>query len=311
MAPATRTAKVSTRTPSKSGTKKPRGTVVADARGGKTTSECEAPAEGTPVPAMAMPEALHAYHDQVVGQLGAASILLGCTHEIWLASIEGRTPNADSDDLPVLAGERMRGAWELPRAIFNARTPAIDPALTLAHLRRDGRSIVVADTIASHWHDAALNACWAWGNRWREDLRASGGDVHRAARRFAQWWRRLEGDSERWPSPDRLRAEADLEYRAAVAEPPRGEALGGIHAAHKPGGYTKRELVEEAKTIRETFGSRTFDTYREKARIPAPEANGRGQQHRFTNAAIRALADAIEDGPDGRAIAKAWRQLIE
>lgn len=304
MAPASRTADTKP-TPTQRGKKKPPSPANGPG-GGKTTSVCEASVEGTPVPAMAMPDALHVYHDHVVAQLGAASILFGDAHDFWLASLEGRALRPDSVETLALAGERMRGAWALPPAIFNARTPSIDPALTLAHLRRGGRPIVVADSGASHWHDAALNACWAWGSRWRADLRASGGDVHRAARRLAQWWRRLEGDSERWPSPERLRAEADLEYRAAVLK--RDD---GLNAGRHARSIKAHQLYGMPGTGGMDTG--TFAKIRNAAGLDLGLTRHNARNQEFTASELRRLIQALEDGRyiDGiKAQADRWRHEL-
>ncbi|MFI4915651.1 MAG: hypothetical protein ACIAS6_03970 [Phycisphaerales bacterium JB060] len=65
-----------TTTPSKSGTKNPRGSVGAGTRGGKTTSVCEAPVQGSePITPRAF---LELYHERALHQIDACRGLLSC-----------------------------------------------------------------------------------------------------------------------------------------------------------------------------------------------------------------------------------------
>ncbi|MEM1331476.1 MAG: hypothetical protein AAGG07_13045 [Planctomycetota bacterium] len=81
----------------------------------------------------------------------------------------------------------------------------------------------------------------------------------------------------------------------------------------KPGGWTRKELVDEALEFGAKCSNSTFDSIRKAAEIPAAEKGGRGAQRRFSNADLRKLIAAVESGRfrSGETIAAAWRQLLD
>lgn len=75
----------------------------------------------------------------------------------------------------------------------------------------------------------------------------------------------------------------------------------------KPGGWTKKELVEQA----ETSGG-TFDRIRKLAAVSAGEKGGKGQHRRYSNAELRKLIKAVELSTCRKriAMAAAWREWL-
>ena len=83
-------------------------------------------------------------------------------------------------------------------------------------------------------------------------------------------------------------------------------------ATHKPAGWTKSELIEQAKEYDASISPSTFDRIREAAGIASAERGGRGQQRRFSNAQVTKLIKAastsrFRSGPE---IARAWSGLL-
>jgi len=106
----------------------------------------------------------------------------------------------------------------------------------------------------------------------------------------------------------KLDAAANDESRAASRQRPR----------HKPGGWTKSEIIAEVRAAEPPpqFSESTFDRIRKIARVRKRKA----ANERFSDAELRELADAAELGGtlngknykfrDGTAIAQAIRELV-
>jgi hypothetical protein len=77
----------------------------------------------------------------------------------------------------------------------------------------------------------------------------------------------------------------------------------------KPGGLTRKELIEEAGD--DVLSATVFDRIRKAAGLPPGERGGKGQQRRFSNSDVRKLIKAVEAGTyrAKKDIAAAWRQL--
>lgn len=108
--------------------------------------------------------------------------------------------------------------------------------------------------------------------------------------------------------------------RAELARPRR--SLGGKQAdkqevqkesaVAKPDGWTRGELIAQAKHDGASCGATTFDSIRRKAGIPSAERGGGGAQRRFSAAQLWKLIETVERGPwrSKREIASAWRELL-
>lgn len=80
----------------------------------------------------------------------------------------------------------------------------------------------------------------------------------------------------------------------------------------KPDGWTKSELVSQARDAAGSFSNTTFDNIRNKADVAPSERGGGGQQRRFSRAELRKLIAAIEDGNFRKKaeIAASWGELL-
>jgi hypothetical protein len=78
----------------------------------------------------------------------------------------------------------------------------------------------------------------------------------------------------------------------------------------KPGGWTKKELIEEAD--KDVLSATVFGRIRNDAGLAPGERGGKGQQRRFSKSDVRKLIKAVEAGTyrAKKEIAKAWRELI-
>jgi hypothetical protein len=87
-----------------------------------------------------------------------------------------------------------------------------------------------------------------------------------------------------------------------------GDANGGSEGTpRKPGGWTKKELIDQADV-----SATVFDRIRKAASVKPSEKGGRGTQRRFSNAELRKLIAAVEAGTyrSKREIVKAWSELL-
>jgi hypothetical protein len=80
----------------------------------------------------------------------------------------------------------------------------------------------------------------------------------------------------------------------------------------KPDGWTKSELVSQAKDRLGSFGDTTFDRIRKAANVPPSERGGKGQQRRYSRTDLRKLIKAVIGGEYRRKkeIATAWSDLL-
>lgn len=80
---------------------------------------------------------------------------------------------------------------------------------------------------------------------------------------------------------------------------------------YKPAGWTKKELVDEAKE-QTSFSATVFDEIRKQTDVKAAEKGGKGQQRKYSKADLRKLIDAVEAGTFRYRvqIAAAWRGLL-
>lgn len=111
---------------------------------------------------------------------------------------------------------------------------------------------------------------------------------------------------------ERGRAELARMRREAVVVQLTEKADTNSVPIRKPGGWTRKELVDEAKE-KTRFSATVFDKIREAAGIAAGEQGGAGQQRRFTKAMLRKLIAAVEAGRFRYrvGIAAAWRELLD
>jgi len=103
-----------------------------------------------------------------------------------------------------------------------------------------------------------------------------------------------------------LQKEVETSYPASKAgTPPRRPVA-------KPDGWTKSELVAQAKDAAGSFSASTFDNIRNAANVAAGERGGRGQQRRFSRTELAELIEAIEVGTfrNSSDIANSWRELL-
>jgi len=79
----------------------------------------------------------------------------------------------------------------------------------------------------------------------------------------------------------------------------------------KPGGWTRKELVEQAQTTT-SFSSTVFDRIRVSAGVKAAEKGGKGQHRRFSIGELRKLIKAVEAGTFRYRveIGATWRELL-
>jgi hypothetical protein len=86
------------------------------------------------------------------------------------------------------------------------------------------------------------------------------------------------------------------------------DANGGSKGTpRKPGGWTKKELMDQADV-----SATVFDRIRKAASVKPSEKGGRGTQRRFSNAELRKLIAAVEAGTHRRKreIVKDWSELL-
>lgn len=98
--------------------------------------------------------------------------------------------------------------------------------------------------------------------------------------------------------------------KALLAE---GQSVTGpVQKVRKPGGWTRKELVEEA--IAQThFSATVFDEIRKAAGIEPAAVGGAGTHRRFSKAQLRQLIEAVLAGKRRykEGIVKAWRDLLD
>lgn len=80
----------------------------------------------------------------------------------------------------------------------------------------------------------------------------------------------------------------------------------------KPNGWTKSELVAQARDAAGSFSASTFDNIRKAANVEAGERGGKGQQRRFSRAELTTLIGATKAGTFRNKIdiANSWRELL-
>lgn len=223
MAPAARTAKASTRTPNKSGTKKPRGTVEADARGGKTTSVCEAPADGSePITPRAF---LELYHERALHQLDACRGLLSCAQflasgpepgfaEKWVRTARDWIESAAAKHAIRLSGifdalHRLARGDDRERELLLTQD-GIEAALRRAHASR-------GTLPEGTRHEAAYRLAIDMREQWRQLQHGPADDaeqLQRAGRWFVRWMSE-RGGAGRF---DELAGGCKFEYEAALVD---------------------------------------------------------------------------------------------
>jgi hypothetical protein len=106
----------------------------------------------------------------------------------------------------------------------------------------------------------------------------------------------------------RLAENVDLAWRMGkLANAEVDEYADSDRRLPKVGGYTAKELRDEAEAAGETVSESRFRGIRNEANIPKGD-----QYRRFSNADIRRLADTVEAGSyrNRMVIASAWRALI-
>ncbi|MEQ8844408.1 MAG: hypothetical protein RIB58_06090 [Phycisphaerales bacterium] len=270
MAPAARTAKDCTRTPNKSGRKKPRGTVEADARGGKTTSVCEAPPEGSePITPRAF---LELYHERALRQLDACRGLLSCAEFLAAGPEDGyadrwvHTARDWIDSAAAKHATRLNGIFDalhrLAREDDHEREllpiqDGIEAALRRAHA---SRGAIPEGTR----HEAAYRLAIDVREQWRQLQHGPADDaeqLQRAGRGFVRWMAERGGPGRF----DELARGCKMEYEAAVvdlgkhvpAEPGPSETKG-------TGPSAPEEWVRSVEAAREY--SVNADTIRKRAK---------------------------------------------
>jgi len=139
---------------------------------------------------------------------------------------------------------------------------------------------------------------------------------------IAAAWARLDAPERLWrhllePGDDPERAErlrTWLVERLGGSDEGEGEAQ--REAIHKPDGWTRRELIDQANHDdgegSATLSGTTFDRIRERANIPPALKGGRGVDRRFSKASLRKLIAEAErvSGQKRRRIAERWRELL-
>jgi len=80
----------------------------------------------------------------------------------------------------------------------------------------------------------------------------------------------------------------------------------------KPSGWTKGELVEQAKSDEARFSPSAFDRIRKAAGVKPSPRGGKGQQRRFSRSELRKMMMAVNKSPcrDKDKIIAAWEQLL-
>ncbi len=101
--------------------------------------------------------------------------------------------------------------------------------------------------------------------------------------------------------------------------PPESNGDFGIPRG-KPGGYTAKELRDEAEAAGASVSSTTFTRIRKASGVAGPQKGTAGQTFKYSNTVIRKLAKVARDGGtlgnrqhvfrNGRAISGAWLGLI-
>ncbi len=106
-----------------------------------------------------------------------------------------------------------------------------------------------------------------------------------------------------------------------IADPLSSRADGGGSGTPpgKPGGYTAKELQDEAETVDASVSPTTFTRIRKVAQVAGPPKRTAGQHFKYSNGAIEELSRAARDGGllggkhhkvrDGEAISRAWLGL--
>lgn len=270
MAPAAGTAKASTRTRNKSGTKKPRGTVEADARGGKTTSVCEAPAEGSePIAPRAF---LDLYHERALRQLDACRGLLSCAEFLAAWPEDGyadrwvHTARDWIDSAAAKHATRLNGIFDALHRL--ARVDDLERGLLLT---QDGIEAALRRAHASRGaipegtrHEAAYSLAIDVREQWRQLQQSPADDaeqLQRAGRWFVRWMAQ-RGGAGRF---DELARGCKMEYEAAVVDL-------GKHAPAKSGPSETKGIGPSApeEWVRSVEAAREYsvnaDTIRKRAR---------------------------------------------
>lgn len=277
MAPAAGTA-TTTRTPNKSGTKKPRGTVEADARGGKTTSVCEAPAQGSePITPRVF---LGLYHEQALVQIDACQGLLSRAKMLFDGPEDGYDTEwvGHAQDWIENGGRiyawRLRGEYEALRrlALHHDREDALMPAheaveamLTDARLTRALPAPAWSDPDSPNAHEAAYELCVEARNQWDKTRYVPvEGPPRRfmlAGRDFLDWWRSKVGEA----TPKDIMNALVKEYRAALLD------LGGADSDGPPPPDLshKRDAEQDDQTVEAALTANDAEVVRTMARPDA------------------------------------------
>jgi hypothetical protein len=114
---------------------------------------------------------------------------------------------------------------------------------------------------------------------------------------------------------------ADDLFRAFESRPKRGkrpakESRERVAPVTKLDGWTKQELISQAKTEWEGFSGSTFDRIRDAAEVAGGPKGGRGAHHRYSTREVSKLIDGAErrgrelGNAEYALVASAWRQLI-
>ena len=100
----------------------------------------------------------------------------------------------------------------------------------------------------------------------------------------------------------------------AKSDAPKGDVTPPPTEEHhrKPGGWTKKELVDEVKD-RVSFSASAFDRIRRAAKVRPSAKGGKGQNRKFSKAELRKLINAVEEGTSRKKmeIGRAWRNLLD
>ena len=94
-----------------------------------------------------------------------------------------------------------------------------------------------------------------------------------------------------------------------------GSGLGGGSGdgpVHKPDGWTKADLLRQAREDGKIISATKFDTIRDRAKVKAAPKGGAGPHHKYSKAELRKLIAEVEQGDylNKEAIAQAWRGLL-
>jgi hypothetical protein len=84
------------------------------------------------------------------------------------------------------------------------------------------------------------------------------------------------------------------------------------HRIHKPDGWTKKDLIDQAKAFDVILTSTTFWRIRRAAKVNAPPKGGKGPHYKFSMSDLRKMIAAVERGRvrKGAELASAWRDLL-